>query len=305
MSEERETKVKFFPTILKLPLWARPFTLRTALLSLKIGDITVRKISEIFTLRGLLKSPFRPEIRPVLHPLEIFEDIRTIAPVDGSEVVEWMQISAIENIVMQARIEEYNAIGSQLVGASGDGYIPGVVVEDIRFESVLGSHVSSRGFAVAYTPRGNFNVPSLGKLTGIFQDLITWGSISWVGAVQYTGNLLKWKSLAPTPITQPVGFYMDYRGNTAPNFFVQQPPRPMLTATIRQQFESSDDQTIVINFRDPLNYTRILTTRQFDIAKGVSEVTYTLSAFPYVPPLIVEIQPQNNIQTKLNQYVIT
>jgi hypothetical protein len=305
VSEFREAFVRLYPTTIKLPLWVRPFALRSALSTLRVSDITVRHISQEFSLRGLMRSPLRPDIKPALHPEEVVPEVRAIAPIDGTEVVEWMQISAAENVVMQARIAEYNALGSQQVGQSGDSYIPGVVVEDIRFVSELGATVNSRGYGVASTPRGNFNVPNLRKSTGIFRDLLSWGSISWCGSVQWIGNLLKWKSLASTPIQQVVGFYMDYRGNVAPNFFVQQPTRPALTVTVRQIFESDDSQTLTLNFRDPSDYTRVLATKQFDIASGQSQVSFTLSAFPYVPPLIAEIQPQDNKQTKLDQYVVT
>ncbi|GAI12252.1 unnamed protein product, partial [marine sediment metagenome] len=79
------------------------------------------------------------------------------------EIVEWMQISAVENITLQARIAEYNRLGSELDARSGDPFIPGVAVSDIRFEKVLGSTVRTQGFGIAATPRGTFNVPSLGK----------------------------------------------------------------------------------------------------------------------------------------------
>jgi hypothetical protein len=276
-----------------------------ALSSLRIGDFTVRRLSGEFTLRGLMKSPLRPDLRVALHPAEVVEDVRVIAPVDGSEVVEWMQISAAENIVMQARIAEYNALGSQLVGGSDDPFIPGLVVEDIKMENVTGATVASRGYASVSTPRGSFNVPRLGKSTGVFRDLLAWGSISWVGSIQYTGNLLKWKSLAETPIRQTVGFYMDSAGNTAPNFFVQMPPRPALTVRARLVVESSDRQELGITFRDPSDYTKTLSTRKVDLQSGGNQVEYTLSAFPYVPPVVAEIQPENNKQTKLNEYTVS
>jgi len=303
--EFREAVVRLYPTTFKVPLWVRPFTLRSAISTLRISDVTVRLVEREFSLKGIMKSPYRPDIRPVLDPSEIMPEVTAMAPIDGTEIVEWMLISASENIVMQARISEYNALGSELKGQSGDAFIPGVVVEDVRFESITGATVSSRGYAVARTPRGNFNVPNMRKAAGIFRDLLSWGSISWCGAAQWVGNLLKWRSLASTPIRQVVGFYMDHVGNVAPQFFVQQPPRPALTVTVRQLIESNDRQTVTMRFRDPSNYANVLATRQFDVATGQSQVTFTLSAFPYVPPLVAEVQPEDHKQTKLNEYVVT
>jgi hypothetical protein len=229
--------------------------------------------------------------------------------VEGSNsyVVETMSVHncAAENAVLQARIAEYNRLGSELAGANGDGYIPGVVVEDIKFQSQSGATVSSQGYAIATTPRGNFNVPSLKKAPGVFKDLISWGSMSYLGAIQFNGTLLKWKSLAETPINQTVGFYMDTRGNVAPNFFVQQPTRPALTVTVTQVFSSDQSQTLKLNFRDPTDYSRIVGSKNVSIASGTSQVSYTVSAFPYVPPIVAEIQPQDSIQTKLESYTVT
>jgi len=302
----QEAPIRLYPTTVRFPLWARPLSIRTALTRLTISEPKVKLISEKFELeRGLARSLYKPELPPVLHPNSILPTIRSEAPTDGVEVVEWMQIAAAENTVLQARIAEYNRLGSELAGQSGDGYIPGVVVEDVKFVSQRGATVSSQGYAVASTPRGNFNVPNLKKAPGIFKDLISWGSMSYLGAVQFNGTLLKWKSLAETPITQTVGFYMDQKGNVAPNFFVQQPPRPALTVTVRQRFSSDQNQTLKLNFRDPTDYTRTVGSKSVAIASGESEVTYTVSAFPYVVPLVCEIQPQDQVQTKLEQFIVT
>lgn len=296
--------VRFYPTTISFPAWARPLAIQGALARLKITEPEVKQVSPEFTLTGLQRSFYKPEFIIALDSREVLRRVQAEAALDGVEVVEWMRISAAENIVMQARIAEYNRLGSQQVGQSGDGYIPGVVVEDIKYVSQTGATVRSQGYATIATPRGNFNVPSLKKSPGVFRDLISWGSMSYLGAVQFTGSLLKWKSLAETPITQAVGFYMDAAGNTAPNFFVQRPPRPALSVTVRQTFSSDKDQKLKINFRDPTNYANVVGTKSVAIATGTSQVTYTVSAFPYVPPLVVEIQPEDNRQTKLEAYTV-
>jgi len=122
--------------------------------------------------------------------------------------------------------------------------------------------------------------------------------------MQWTGSLLKWRSLAETPIRQTVGFYMDLRGNTAPNFFVQIPTRPALSVTVRQRFSSDGGQTLGVNLRDPTDYSRVVGTKSVAIAKGTSEVTYTMSAFPYVPPVVAELQPEDARSTKLELFEV-
>ncbi len=296
---------RLYPTTIRLPVWARPMTIRTAISRLDVSDFKARHISPEFEVkRGLLKSMVFPKLPAALNPKDYMESIAADHPIDGVEYVEWMHICAIENAILHARMNEYNRLGSQMVAQSGDPAIPGTGVEDVYYPSQLGLDVMNRGFAIASTPRGNFNVPNLSKQPGVFRDLISCGLMSWLGAGQWTGTIIKWKSLAETPITQAVGFYMDYRGNVAPNFFVQIPARPALSVTVRQRFSSDGDQTLGVNFRDPTDYSRAVGTKSVAIAKGTSEVTYTVSAFPYVAPLICEIQPQDSISTKLEEFVV-
>jgi len=272
-----------------------------------VSEPRVRVISrEFIKERGLVRSLYMPEFRPTLNPADILERLRAEVTPNGVDVVEWMLLAAAENAVLSARVEEYNRLGSELISGSTDSYIPGLIVEDCRIRKEDVSTVRRRGYAIAETPRGNFNIPLLGKSPGIFRDLITWASMYYLGPfVQHNESLLKWKSLAETPIRQTVGFYRDIRGNSAPNFFVQRPTRPALTVRVRQRFSTDEDQTLTINFRDPTNYTRVVGSRSVDIARGESEVTYTVSAFPYCPPVIAEIQPEDNTQTKLEEFVVT
>jgi len=305
LSGQAKMPWRFYPTTLRLPMWTRPLTLPRALRTFRISEPRVRVISrEFIKERGLVRSLYMPEFRPTLNPAEILDGLRAEVAPDGVEVVEWMLLSAVENAVLSARCEEYNRLGSQLISGSTDSYIPGLVVEDCRIRKERGSVVGTRGYAIAETPRGSFNIPRLGKRTGIFRDLITWGGMYYQGAIQHCESLLKWRSLAETPIRQAVGFYRDQRGNSAPNFFVQRPTRPALSVRVRQRFSTDEDQTLTINFRDPTNYTRVVGSRSVDIARGESEVTYTVSAFPYVPPVVAEIQPEDDRSTKLEEFVV-
>lgn len=297
-------ETRMYPTAVRLPMWARTVGLRSALSTLRISQPSVSKISDRFSLDNLLESFLRPDLPKALNPSDYLSAIRGLAPVDGSEIVSWMQISAAENVVMQARIREYNLSGSRMEGQSGDPYIPGVIVGDSRLRSERGSRLSRRGFGIADTPRGRFDFPNLEGRPGIFRDIIEWASSSWVGRIQWVGNLLKWLTLSETPIRDAIGFFMDRRENVAPNFFVQMPSRPALTVHVRQRFSSDDAQTLSLNFRAPSNYTNVRGSKSASIDAGESQVEYDLSAFPYVPPLVAEIQPENGRETVLEEYVV-
>ena len=307
MSEKITYDVMFFPTRIHLPLWARrrATILRGALNRLKISDFSVRRLVTRYEKpRGLMRPLLDVRFPPAIRASDYLGSIRTEDPVDGSEIVEWMHFSHADRLIMSARILEYNRAGSHLIGESGDGYIPGVSVEELNFRKIRGRTVSSQGYAVADTPVGSFSVRSLGKGIGVFKDLIAGGTMSYCGSIQWCGNLLKWKELAKTPIRQAVGFFMDSRGNVLPNFFEQIPTRPKLRVEVRQRFTSSDAQTINVRFRDPTDYSRVLGMKTFDVSEGTSEVRYTTTAFPYVPPLVAEISPEDDKETTVEEYVV-
>ena len=299
-------QIMFYPTRIVLPLWARPksLALKTALRNLRIGEIRVKRISSEFNPRNLMRPYLFPQLEASVDPEPYMKYFSEKYKIDGTEVVEWMIDSAANNAIASARVQEYNRIGSNLAASHGDGAIPGVVVSDCRFRSEYGHYVSSRGYAVAITPRGNFNVPVLKKNNGIFRDLLTWASTTYTGYIQYGGFLAKWIELASTPIRSSVGFIKDTRGNVAPQFFNQLPPRPKMTVTVRQTFQSSNNQTISIAFRNPTDYTNVLGTKSFDVPAGTNQVSYTLTSIPYTPPVVAHIQPEDHINTTLEEFVV-
>lgn len=297
-----EFEVKFFPTRLTFPTWCPPSLARRACRTLSIGTPRIKRIRELPTFRGLSRSPLMPEIEPFIDPLDRREEILAGIETDGVEVVDWMLDSWMNAVALSARETEYNLAGSQMTTGSGDGYIPGVKAEDIHAKKQRGRDVSRQGYFVLVTPRGNTNVPRYGKATAIFKDLLAWGSNTYLGSVQYGANLIKWKELASTPIRRSIGFFKDSRGHVAPNFFVQRPSRPAMSVTARLSIDSNDNQTININFRDPTDYTRVSGSKSFDVAKGTHEVTFTLTALPFVPPVVAEIQPEDGVSTSLNSY---
>ncbi len=297
---------RFYPTEARLPAWARA-RLLTALALLQIADIKVRLLSEKPDFKGLLKPKFAPYLPETLDPRVYLERVKREVPVDGTEIVEWMHGCFVDQAILDARLDEYNRVGSQVVGLSNDPFIPGVVVEDCSLRSEMGIAISDRGYAIAQTPRGNFNVDVGGKKPGIFRDLITWGAAPWVGYTQWIGMLLKWKTLANTPITSTVGFPASVNPFTgdflsAPQFVVMSPSRPALRVSVTETFSCSEAERLEIVYRDPNDYTRILARDWISLPAGQSEVSYTVVSFPYVPPTVHEMDPEDNKLTVLNRF---
>jgi len=303
---------------LEFPTWCRGLALRQALRSFKIRDFEVSEISSKFDYTGLaepdeeegilqkIREKLRERLGRWLHPKDVYDTLAEIHPVDGKEIVDWMLISVAEAMTMRARVAEYNRAGimSYSSGNATDPRYPGLTVEDIRFKSEPGRTIRSRGYGIVVTPRGNYNVPSLGKATGVFRDLLSWGSCSYAGSIQWTASLLKWKRLLQTPIRDGIGFYMDFRGNTAPNFFAQMPTFPKPRATLVMRFSSDKDQNVRVRFRDPTNYANVLGEKVVVVSSGTNEVTTTVTGFPYVPPTVSEVQPEDGAQTIIDLYAV-
>lgn len=297
---------RFYPTEVRLPTWARP-RLLTALSRLEIRDIKAKLLSDKPDYKGLLKPKFAPYLSETLDPRVYLKQVRAEVPVDGTEIVEWMHGCFVDNAILDSRLDEYNRLGSQVIGQSNDPYIPGCVVEDCSFRSETGKAVSDRGYVILQTPRGNINVDVGSKRPGIFSNLITWGGAPWAGYTQWQGTLLKWRSLASTPITSMVGFPTSINpvtGNflSAPQYVVMSPSRPALRVGVTEVFSCSVAERLAITYRDPNDYTRVLAADWIDLPAGQSEVSYTVVSFPYVPPTVHEMQPEDNKATALNRF---
>ena len=304
--------IRHYPTTLDMPLWAGSLTIKTAIAGLRITaeeEIEVRRIGDFDPEAvGIMRSPLRPDLPPTLDPKPVEEAMASEAPIDGREIVDWMIDAAVNNIMLAAREAEYNRAGSQLSSESGDAYIPGVRVQDVQFVSERAKTIIDRGFAIGRTGRGDFRVPTretAKKAVGVFRDILSWGSISKIGAVQWVGNLLKWVDLARTPIERAIGFFRDRAGHVAPQFIEQVPPRPQLRVNVTIELSTDTSQDVVLRFRDPTDFTNIAGERTVNVPEGTNTVTFSMTAYPYVPPLVTEIQPQDNTQASINLYRVT
>jgi len=288
---------RFYPTRVVLPLWAQR---GVALTRFRVSDIRVKSIDPVFVKdRGLLGSKTFPRLPITLDSKEHFSTVSKEVPMDGVEIVWWMYFAAADNAMLDARCEEYNRLGSQLVGLSSDPYIPGVTVEDCNYQADLGRTVSERGYGVVVTPRGNFNVSAGGRGDGIFRDLLTWGAIPWVAFTQWIGTLLKWKELARTPINDAIGF-PNSQGLSGPQYIILQSSRPALRVSVTMGMSCSEAERLNLTWRDPSDFTRGLAQDWIDLPAGSSEISYTVISFPYVPPSVYHMQPEDLKLTRLD-----
>jgi hypothetical protein len=270
-------------------------------MSMSITRVDVKLVSpKVDLLTGLARPLTLAWVANVIDSSLAREQISRDVPVDGVEVVEWMQFAAADNAVLEAMELEYNRLGSQVLTGSGDAYIPGVRVGDLRGESVSGYTVSSRGYGVVITPYGNYNVPVNGKITIAVRDLLAWATIPWVGSVQWVLSLIQWRDLATLPVRQRVRF-ANINGLVAPQFFsfVSRLPLPLVTFRIR--ITSDREQEVTLRGRGIKgSYETVIYETTFKIESGENEVICNVVGIPFVQSHTVEIQPSDNTQTVLD-----
>jgi len=262
------------------------------------------KRSEFDLKRGLAASPTLRWLPVSINSANLVEPLRENAPIDGKEIVEWMHIAAADNAVFEGFEEEYRVCsatgGGRVLSKSGDSYLPGVRVGNIRGESVRGSIVQSRGYGNVITPYGSFRVPVKGKALYAFKDLLAWATLPWVAVKQWILTLLQWTSIARAPITSRVRFPSSY-GKVAPNFFHVSTRVPSPVCVMKIGLTSDKAQTVQIRGRGTKgNYHNVLFEDSFQIEKGESEVIYYATGFPFVGAFTLELQPQDGTQTVLD-----
>ncbi|MEM1820351.1 MAG: hypothetical protein QXU64_02035 [Thermofilaceae archaeon] len=268
------------------------------MLALSVSIEVSWRRAEYDLITGLLRSeviPWAPVAidSSLLHPV-----IAESAPL-SEDVVEWMRWTAADMAVLDGMCLEYNRLGSELVSASGDGYIPGVRAGRVYAVSERAEVVRSRGAARIATPDGEFQVPVGGKATFARGSTLAWAALPRVYSLQWDVALLWWRELARVPVRRRVRF-ASVRGLVAPNFFAV-PSSVAPIRVLRIGITSDSDQTVVIRGRGVEGeYERVLFGREARLQAGNSEIIITVTSFPAVPAFTLEIQPADNTQTVLD-----
>ena len=297
--EKRIGVTTYFPTVAKLPKWMTEPRYRAAVAL--PGRASVR-VAGPYTEEGLGRPLESPDAPSTMDWDTIISWSREIAPIEDPSIVEWMYSAHAANVVISARMEEYKRLGSSLVGASDDPFIPGLKVEDLRFRSELGREVAGRGYAILETPRGSVNVPVPGKATAVFSDLIAWGAVLEAFLVQWTGVILKWRELATNPSNRIA--FPSFRGLVAPQFFVHSSSIPAPVNIARFSISTNRAQTIIFRARNINDYTDVMFEDRIGLAEGQNVVELPIFGFPVVPAFVVEIQPEDGTKTILDDYEV-
>jgi len=296
--EKRVGVRTYFPTVAKLPEWMNTAQYRSAVAL--PGKPSVKVVGP-YSEEGL-EQPIEGPAPSTMDWDAIVAWSREIAPIEDPSIVEWMYTAHAANTVISARMEEYKRLGSSLVGASDDPYIPGLKVEDLRFRSEKAEVVARRGYGILETPRGNVNVPVPGKALAVFSDLIAWGAVLEAFLVQWTGVILKWRELATNPGDRIA--FPSFRGLVAPQFFVHSSSVPAPVNLARFSITTDKPQTITIRARNVNDYTDIMFEDKISLAEGQNLIEYPIFGFPAVPAFVVELAPEDGTKTILDWYEV-
>ncbi|MEM2618756.1 MAG: hypothetical protein QW356_04645 [Candidatus Hadarchaeales archaeon] len=295
---------KFYPTSVRKPAWATGLVAR-------VSKITDLKVEEARTVKAKFEKPTGAKGLMRSKTFETWpvslasEDYDTLVveevPETPGDVVPWMHQAATANAVLEARCEEYNRLGSQLVSASGDGNIPGISLEDLNYSRTTGATVTAQGYGSLVTPYGTLRVPVGGKTDGIFPNLLCWGAIPRTTFFyQWTGALLKWKSLASTPIESALGFPNCW-GLVAPQYFVVASSRPAMFVRTFLTLGSNKQQTVKLTVRDTDDFTKTMFTSDLSVPEGETMFTILLRGAPIVPASVFHLQPEDGTQTYIKE----
>lgn len=258
------------------------------------------KISETFSEHDLEKPEMIEWVKTAIDSSEVLESIRSEAPTDGNEVVEWMHFAAADMAIVSALSADYNRVGGRIRYASGDGYIPGVRCGRLRVQSVRGSAVRNRGYAIVYTPRGSFRVPVGGKTTYANRDILAWSTLPAAYRIQFVITLIQYTKLPKAPINRRVRF-ASCHGRTAPIFVTCQTRVPSPIMVLKFGISSNKSQKLMIRGRgDSGSYEKVYFEDSLNVEQGQSEYEFVVSSFPMVPKMTIEFQPEDRTKTILD-----
>lgn len=251
-----------------------------------------------------LLSPLTQPESPLTMDYNTIESFaRATSPIEAPDITEWMMSAHACQLIIEGMEQEYGRAGSSVVGDSDDPYIPGLAVSDVSFRSERGTTITERGNAQVVTPRGNYNVPVPGKAAGIFSDHLSWGAVLEAWRVQWTACLLKWQNLTTNP--QRRIRFGNFRGLVAPQFIAHELDKPLPINFVKMNISSNTSQTLVVRYRETSDYTQTITTVRPSLASGQNEVTFNLIILPYVPKMVVEIQPEDDTNVILDSYSVS
>jgi len=271
----------------------------------KPSEIIVRKISDRVDFSGLTKNKIFDFIKTNSPKFsEILSEIKSKIPLDNTEdinreICEWMLDMCAANIELSCFEDEYNRYSNVLTGA-GDGNIPGVRISELSFRSEPGYSVHNRGYAIAFSPVGIVDCKNYTKTTIVGKNFLGCGLVHADYTYQWCGALIRWVILAKAKIGRKLTNirFPSFFGIVSPNFFVQDPEKKVEAIRVIVRLSSDKDQKVNISFLNPIDYRKTLDSLDISVDRGVCDIEYSIASYPYVPPVVLKLDPQTTTVLK-------
>ncbi len=263
----------------------------------RLTSIDVKPIRDVAEfIKGLpIPQPFKELLDiPVFNTDDIKDTVKKIAPIDGREVVEWMQETLAANMVLFSLQNDIENAGGVFRSGAGDGYVPGVRVGNLYFKSDRGTVVRRRGYAIV---RGN-NIPDIkvpidtGKLVFLKNKLIALLGAFNPRELQFNGFIALWEKLPRTPINARLRFGIIQK-IPIPQFIHSAPRIPAPAVINRIGISSEKQQRINIKGRRVDRPSEVVYEDTVTVPSGQSEVMVQTASFPLMPPVILQITPES------------
>ena len=296
----RESDINYITTRIEMPEYITEDNIYDCLDNLSIpssNEFNIKKLSDEvkYNLIGSNLCDFIDSRKPDFD--KIFNEVKNKIKVDNindpnREICDWMLEAYANNIQLDAFCNEYNR-HSQVVSRSGDGNIPGVSISDMSFVRDTGYNVCGRGYAFCITPYGRHNFRNRSVTGVIKKDFIGFGYVNADHSYQWCGALLRYIKLAKATLNNKIkNVRFPVLGKAIPLFFTQDPGEKTENISTVIRLKSSKEQNLTIRFRDPTNYENVLDEQKINISSGEYELSYGTASYPYVPPIVIEMEPE-------------
>ena len=273
-----------------------------------INNLSISVVSEKvvgqFSYSGLSKS----EMFDIYATT--FDDCLMVAEkltnLNEPDVAKWMKYATANMMILDAFTSDFRKNGGVVVGVSGDGYIPGVNVSNLYFKSELGKDISNNGYATVLTPYGNVNVPVPGKKDIQFSSLLAWAAVPLAFIKQWVGTLVKYIKL-PKGISSRTRFPISGTDNgfmNGPLYIVHDPEKRRIRNFVYLRISSEKPQTVSVSFYSLDDYTKKYGEIKLNARQGENEYKIKMRCIKGVPPMLVKIQPEDNITTYMDLYKV-
>ncbi len=284
-------------------------------------DVSVSEVNQLLTIDEMPQPDFlmydikvfipkdiiekvEKEVKEIHNWFDIDKDklveiIRKAVPSDKKEIADWMHDAMADNILINFITENYNqSNNSYIIAASGDGFIPGVGVDSLRFISEISDAVERSGFARLILPdRTRVTVPWNGGKTIIKNKLLGYAHAGGKCGCQWNAKIFKWKSLANTllnPVRNLVCLNFGGIDGILPQFFEQVTRYSSKIINVTANIWSKVDQRIHLLWRDPRDYTKIVHRDFVDVNAGLNQINASFGSYPHVPPLVCHVSPEKD-----------